>query len=460
MATSVEISPSRTAPGPYPLPLLGNLPGISRRGTIPWFREQWEKYGDTFVAYFGRQRVLSVVHPDGIERVLGSNRENYFKGKLYDSFRLLTGDGLLTLEGDAWRRRRRLAQPSFHRESIRGFTGTMLDVTRAKLEEWRRRYPTGGVIDLHDEMLHLTLEIVGRTLFGRGIGEQHEDSAEAFGAALALISGRGRRSLDLPLSVPTPANLRLKRALRQLDGVVYGIIADAKRAPGDASRPTLLTMLLSARDADTGEGLTDSEVRDEVMTLFLAGHETTALLLTWGFTLFGRAPEVVARMHAEVDDVLGDREPAPEDVGKLVYLRQVIDEILRVRPPTWALGRNAAAADVLCGFRVEPGDIVLLHTFFTHQHPAFWEQPHRFDPERFHPDRAKDQHRWAYFPFSLGPRMCIGNIFSLVEAQAILGSLLQQIEFELLPSPRPIEPVARITARPSGPVRVSLRWRA
>jgi cytochrome P450 len=222
--------------------------------------------------------------------------------------------------------------------------------------------------------------------------------------------------------------------------------------------PSLLSMLLDARDADTGEALTDKELRDEVITLFLAGHETTALMLTWGFTLLGEHPEVVRRMREEVEAVLGGREPTAEDLPKLPYLRQVIDEILRLRSPTWTVARDVVEDDVISGHRVCKGERVLPVSYLTHRHPEFWDEPQRFDPDRFTPERSKGRNNWAYFPFSLGSRICIGNIFSLFEAQIVLAMLLQQVDFELALS-GPVKPVANATLRPSAPVDVRIRWR-
>ena len=452
-----------TASAPLPplvpgLPLLGSVGEIARRGMLPFLEQKWHELGDTFRIRVGSRTMMAVVHPDGVEHVLAGRRENYVKGRTYDEMRLLTGAGLLTLEGRAWLGRRRLEQPAFHRESIKGLVQAMAKVTRDRLGRWRARGPQGGTFDAHREMMGLTLEVVGETLFGEPFGEASTDaSASAFTEALRLISDRAN-GVSLPLALPTPRNLRLKRALKTLDQMVFRIISAARARPGARAGATLLEMLLSARDTDTGEGLTDVELRDEVITLFLAGHETTALLLTWGFTLLGRHPDVVARARAEVEEVLGARDPTADDLPRLSYLKRAIDEILRLRGPTWTVARDAVEEDVLCGFRVRPGDVVMPISYLTHRHPAFWEEPERFDPDRFLPERVKARRMWAYYPFSMGPRMCIGNVFSLVEAQIVLAMLLQQLDLELVPGPE-VLPSAVITLRPSAPVRVSYRWR-
>jgi cytochrome P450 len=425
---------------------------------IPFLLDQWRAHGDIFRMKLGPRTMVVVAHPDGVAHVLATRRDNYLKGRTYDAMRLLTGDGLLTLEGERWRRRRRLEQPSFHREGIRSLVAVMARVTGRAMARWRERLPAGGAIEAHRAMMGLTLEIVGETLFGQTLGEETTDvSARAFSETLRLLSERSNHAVPLPLVVPTPSNLRLRRALRALDQKTLEIIATARAARDAAARPTLLGMLLEAKDADTGEGLSDGELRNEVITLFLAGHETTALLLTWGFTLLGRHPEVVARIRAEAEATLQGREPEADDLPRMPYLRQVIDEILRLRSPTWTVARDVQAEDVLLGHRVRAGEVVLPCSYLTHRHPGFWDDPERFVPDRFATEPSKHRAQWSYFPFSLGPRMCIGNVFALVEAQIVLSMFLQRANFELA-GPVP-EPTAQITLRPKGPVNLSLAWR-
>ena len=450
------------APHVRALPLLGNITDFIRIGGIEFLEREWRRWGDGFRFQLGPRSILAVAHPDAIECVFGSRRENYVKGPSYDNIKLLTGEGLLTMEGDAWRTRRRIAQPSFHRESINKFTTNMVSVTRDAIAAMRAKHPSGGVVDVHHEMMCLTLEVVGQTLFGLRLGDAHAGrSGRAFASALEFVSERGNSPMQLPLFVPTPGNVRFKRVLRDLDRMVLEIVAqarEARRTRANEPASTLIEMLLDARDADTGAALSDRDVRNETITLFLAGHETTALLLTWGFTLLAREPEVVARMREEVARVVGDREPTAADVQKLTYMRRVIDEILRVRPPVWVAARDVVADDAIAGYRVRAGDVVMPAIFLTHKHPDFWPEPERFDPERFAPDAVKARSHWAYLPFTLGPRMCIGNVFTLVEATVVFAMLLQQFEFAI--DPARIPPTkAVITARPSGPVPMTIRWR-
>jgi cytochrome P450 len=446
---------ARSAPFSRGIPLLGVIPEMAREGPIAYYTRCWRTHGDSFRVQLGPRRALVVVHPEAIAEVLVTKRDNYVKGRTYDNLRKLTGAGLLTLEGDGWRKRRRMAQPAFHRESIRKLVERFVAVTREGLDRLARRLPRGGVFEAHDEMTRLTLDIVGDTLLGRRLGPSADSSAQAFSDAFLVLTRRGDLPFSIPQWLPTPGNRRLARALATLDGIIYPIITDARRANEHA--PTLLSMLLDARDADTGEPLSDRELRDEVLTLVLAGHETTALLLSWGFTLLGRAPEVVARMRREVADVLGDRSPTAEDLPRLVYLKQVVEEILRLRPPAWIFGRDVVEDGELAGTRVHAGELVMPLPYLTHRHPAFWEDPETFDPDRFLPERVRERSNWAYVPFSAGPRSCIGNLFTMSEAQVILAMLLQRAAFDLTSlAPVPMRPM--ITLRPDAPIHVNLRW--
>lgn len=444
-------------PSPPGLPWLGNLPGLVRHGAVGYLSKQWQQLGDTFVLRVGDRRMVVLAHPDSVAHVLAKNAANYRKEGSYENMRILTGDGLLTLEGDSWRKRRRLAQPSFHRAQIDRLMETMVRLTQRTLERWRGDFSREGVIDAHQEMLRLALEIVGEALFGQALNQETSDSSvHAFSDVLRIISDRGNAPVRLPLHWPTPDNLRLKHALSTLNRVTYQVIEQARQRP---NADTLLGTLIAARDADTGEALSDAEIRNEVVTLFVAGHETTALALSWGFALLGRAPDVVARMRDEVHRVLGERPPTAADLPKLVYLRQVIDEILRLRCPIWTVARDTQQDDEIGGFRVRARDIVLPSAYLTHRHPEFWEDPERFDPERFTPERVKARPQWAYYPFSLGQRMCIGNTFSLVESQVVLALLLQRCDFALV-DPRPVPQRATFTLRPGRSIKVRIRFRS
>ncbi len=454
----MHVEPNRPSPvlppQPKGWPLVGNLPALRKLGTIPFLEQAWHRHGDVFSVDMGMHAVF-VAHPRGVERVLASRRENYVKGSTYDGVRRVIGNGVLALEGKEWRARRTLMNPAFHRAALGDLATTMVATTRAFLDDLQRRVPGEGEIDAHREMVHLTLDVVVHALFGRDLGAEAQVSYEALGAALELVS-EVANGVVLPEWVPTPGNRKLKRTMTELEGAVYRVIAAGRRKGGHDG--TLLSMLLDASDGDTGAPLSDRDVRDEVFTMFVAGHETTALTLTWMFTLLAGRDDVVTKLRAEVAEVLGDREPGFADYPKLKYVRQVVDEVLRLRGPVAMTARTAVDDDDILGFRVKKGDIVLPFFWAVHRHRDFWTDPDRFDPDRFADDAAKGRDPWAYLPFSGGQRICIGNTFSLVETVIVLAMLVQRADFELVPG-QTIEPNAIVTVRPSGPVRVRIHWR-
>jgi cytochrome P450 len=444
----------REVPGPRAWPIIGDPAGLrAARDLLRFYEGYWHRYGDIYrVPMFGMS-MLVITHPDAIKHVLWTKRQNYIKGSGYDGARRVMGDSLLTLDGDAWKGRRNVEQPAFHRQSIEKLTAHMVSSGARFFDRLLARARGGALeIDAHREMVKLTLDVVVRALFGQAM-QGSTVSYETLSEALDLVSAGANRFV-LPAWVPTPHNRKLHRTLAELDRTMYAFIATAREQGLDDS---LLSMLLAARD-EHGEALSDRAIRNEVMTLFIAGHETTALALTWMFTLLADQPAIVERMQREVDTVLGDRDPGYADVSELRYLRQVVDETLRLRPPAPMVARNAVADDSIDGYRVRAGEMVLPFFWATHRHPQFWKDPLRFDPERFDPARPERQNSWSYVPFSAGPRVCIGNMFSLVESVLLLAQLLRRFTLEIAPC-NDVRPIALATARPSRPVRVTLRPR-
>ncbi|MEW2444497.1 cytochrome P450 [Micromonospora marina] len=446
---------SRTPPGSTGWPLIGSLPTIQRRGMVSFLDRRWREHGDVFRFNVGQDAVV-VAHPEGIKQVLATRRDNYVKGRSYDGLRRVLGDGLITLEGEEWRARRVIVQPAFHRSALSGITDAMVDSGQRYFDGLRQRLTPGAwtAVDAYREMVSLTLDVVVTALFGRDLGPAAA-GASSFGSALEMVSER-TNGIVLPEWLPTPRNVRFHRTLRQLDATVYRVI-EAGRRREPATGQTLLSMLLAAHD-EQGRPLPDRAIRDEVFTLFVAGHETTALTLTWLFTLLDGRPEVLAAMRAEVDEVLDGRDPDFSDVPKLRYLRKVVDETLRLRGPIVITARTAVADDELLGYSVRAGDLVMPYFWGAHRHPDFWSEPEQFDPERFDPNRAEDRHPWSYLPFSGGQRMCIGAAFSLVESVVLLAQMLNR--FDLRPTPDGEVGLNLITTlRPTAPVRVELRPR-
>jgi cytochrome P450 len=323
------------------------------------------------------------------------------------------------------------------------------------IERWNARAESGEAFDVVSEMMRLTLHIVGRALLTMDLTSH----ADRVGRNMTIANetfAEFNLSTLMPW-LPTPGNLRFKKAARELRGLVLDIIAQRRREGRDYG--DLLSMLLAVRDEDTGEGMNDEQLRDEVLTLILAGHETTATALSWIWYRLSEHPEVEAKLHAELDEVLGGRAPTMSDLANLNYTGMVIDEAMRLYPPVWAIGRAAIDDDEIMGYRIAKGSNLALVQWFAHRHPAFWENPERFEPERFSAERAGGRSRYAYFPFSGGPRMCIGNIFALTEAQLVLASVAQRYRLRMVPGHR-IELQPLVTLRSRYGVQVTLERRA
>jgi enediyne biosynthesis protein E7 len=441
-------------PGP-PWPTRAQNTFSFLRNALDFLLEMRERYGDvvsvpTLVGPF-----TLIFHPDGVRHVLQENHRNYNKDVPdYHMLSLVLGKGLLTNDGGSWLKQRRMIQPAFHRERVAAF-GTLMTETALR---WAQRWETGSFIEtnkplaLTQEMSSLTLSIVGKALFGTDLSAETED----VGRALTTVNHLLAKGFCLPwvLSLPTPQRRRLHVARSTLYTVVEQIIRERRRhreRHGD-----LLEMLLEARDEETGEGMTDQQVRDEVLTLLLAGHETTANALSWTFYLLAQHPHVEAKLQEEYQQVLNGRPAMIEDLPQLPSTRMVIEEAMRLYPPVWGLGRRALSNDEIGGYTIPKGAYVLVFSFVTHRHPAFWERPDEFDPERFSVPLAAGRHRFAYFPFGGGPRLCLGNQFALYEAQLILATILSRYQLRLL-SGTVVTPEPLVTLRPRGDLLMTVR---
>ena len=447
-----------TLPGPRGLPWLGTVHPFLFRGILGAFANFADRYGPCYRINlpFGHTAVV-LSHPDGVERVLRGNRENYPKGSIYDGARLLLGNGLVTSEGSLWKRQRQLAQPAFRDARLAHYLRIMADCTDRFLEQWRGR-SEAAPLDIQEAMTRLTMAIVGRTLFGLDLSNQSSAAGKAFTHALRAIGTRGPDNLQLPTWLPTPGNLRFAKALRELDQMVYEIIWRFRNGEAEDAERTLLGAFLAARDPETGEAMSDQQLRDEVITLYLAGHETTASLLTWTLYALAGEPEVAASMAHEFDTALAGNIPTLEDLKRLSYVPRVLSEVLRLYPPAWTIARNVDRDDVVCGYRVPAGSFVLLSPYITHRLEAYWPDPERFDPERFTPEASKGRHPFAYFPFSAGPRICIGKHFALYEAQLVLAMILREFRLEVVQG-RKVRLKAASTLRPDRKIRVKLTHR-
>ncbi len=461
MATVTATIARRRPPGPAGHPIWGSL-GELAKDPPRFYLNAHRRYGDV-VSFrsLGPFRWYMVCHPEDIERILRGPAARFPKDDFTNrNFRFLLGDGLFTSAGDSWLRQRRLAQPAFHRQRLAGLGAIMTATASAAVERWRPLAREGEVVDVAAEMSRLTLQIVGEALFGLDIGDREGEVTRALAGAAEFLEYRFRHPFDPPLWLPLPRHRRFQQARAAFDGIVYGIIAARRRAlaaTGDAGGD-LLALLLEARDQDTGEAMSDRQLRDEVITLLVAGHETTAVTLTWTWYLLSRHPHVERALHDELAAVLGGRPPTPEDLSRLTYTRMVLDEALRLYPPAYGLSRQTREPLDVRGYYLPAGALIGMLQYVTHRHPEFWERPEEFDPERFTPDRSAGRPRFAYFPFGGGQRQCIGAGFALMEAQILLATLAQH--FRCLPvSERPIEPDPQVTLRPRGGMPLLLRER-
>jgi cytochrome P450 len=444
----------RRPPGPGLFDEIPRNPANDRRFFDKLLQARRE-YGD--VAYVGMpgMRRYFVVHPDDVQHVLLDNARNYGKDCFeYASLRLVLGGGLVTSDGELWRRQRKLAAPAFRPRSVAGFADSMARATEEMLGRWEGRANGLEAFDLVPEMIGVALRIVGDALFGFDTAAVRETIAPAI--AKCLYYAIGRAPWSLPLKYPTVANVRFRNAIATLHGIVDGIIAERRRR--GAERSDLLAMLMAALDEESGEGMDDAQLRDEVLTLLVAGHETTATALSWTFWLLSRHPEVRRRVEEEVDRKLTSHLPGAEDVEKLTWTRQVIDESLRLYPAVWGIARVAKDWDEIGGYELPPRSVLYLAQWATHRHPDFWPNPEGFDPERFAPEAAAARHRFAYFPFAGGPRVCIGNNLALLEAVLILAMVSRRYRVDLVPG-HPVEPQATITTRPRHGILVTLAKR-
>jgi cytochrome P450 len=440
-----------SAPGVSGLALFRLMPEF-RRNTLRTFVDLWRAHGD-LVCFRGLWTSFMLIDSHHIEYVLQTNSRNYRKGKNYEEVKASTGNGLFVSEGDVWLRQRRLAQPAFHRQRIASFARIMTDSVEAMLERWQPLAERGVSVKVDEEMLRLTLGIVGKALFSRDLSDEADTMSQSFEVIRKHTTNRIMSVVKFPASFPTLQNRRFRQAVANAGRIVYGLIAERRRGQGNPD--DLLSLLMAARDEETGEGLSDKELRDQAITIIGAGYETTTQALAWTWYLLAKHPEIENRLRAEVSDVLGGRTPAFEDLPKLKYTLMVFQEAMRLYPPLWMMSRAAINADEIGGYRVPAGSEILLLPYITHRHPKYWENPEEFFPEHFSPEKQAARPRFAYFPFGGGSRQCIGNNFALMEAQLIIATVAQKYRLRLADE-RKIEPETSVTLRPSRSLKMTL----
>lgn len=449
-------SPAAAAPGPPGYPIVGALPKVMK-DPLPFLTQAAREYGDVvLLGGFGSQKFYLVTHPDDIERVWKTHHRNYVRGSNFRLLKPLGGDGLFLSEGDAWRAQRKLLQPAFHVTRLMGMVDTINASIETMIGRWGREIVPGRPFDLEREMMSLLIEISVKTLFGTEVAGDTATVHETITTAFSILHRRVLSAVPFPWWVPFPSHVRFLRAVARLEEVVYRLIGERRRSGVEGN--DVLSTLLSVRD-EAGEPMPDKQVRDEVVTMLVAGHESTGATLSWALYLLSRYPQVTRRVEAELAEVLGGRTPGFQDLPRLQYLSMVLKETLRLYPPFWMLTRTPLTDDTLSGCRVPAGSILMFSSYVTQRRPDFWPNPEAFDPERFLPERSEGRPQFAWYPFGGGPRLCIGGRLAEMQALLVLAAVLQRHELHAVPGRR-VEPAAMLSLRPKGGLWMTLHERA
>jgi len=434
-------------PGPEPHFLIGNFP-LGRPDPLAVFTGWAREFGDIFYYRAGWIHVYFLNSPELIESVLVTNQQNFRKDRVIQNSRWFLGQGLLTSEGGEWLRQRRLSQPAFHRERLALYARIINGCAEEMLDSWK----DGENRDVHQEMMQLTLRVAAKVLFSVDVKNESKEVAAALNLLMKHSSGARMLLPPWVRYLPLPFLIRVRRAVRQLDEVVYRIIRERRRSENDNG--DLLSMLMSARDED-GSRMTDRQLRDEVMTFLLAGHETTALSLSWAWYLLSENPEAENKLHHELARVLDGKNPSFEDLPRLCYTEAVVKESVRLYPPAWSLARTAAEDFEIGGYLVPAGSNVVMSQWIMHRDPRFFPSPEQFDPGRWFEEHTQRLPRFAYFPFGGGPRYCVGASFAMMEATLLLAAIAQRFRLRMVPGHK-VVPVPSITLRPKYGIKMSL----
>lgn len=402
---------------------------------LGFYQQAMQNYGDVVRLRLLWVNTYAVTHPDAIRYILQEHNRNYRRNRLInDLIKRYLGKGLFTLDGESWLSRRRLMQPGFHRQRLQGLGQLMTAASEAMLAEWEQQ-PADAPLAIHEEMMKVTLRIAGQALFSIDLLGDAKKVGDAFVETTGYTSQRMHTPFLPPRFLPTQQNRRFNLATKTLDETIYGMIRKRRSAASEhmhAKSVDLLSMLMAARDAETGETMTDEQLRHEIALLIFAGHDTTANALSWAFYLLSQHPAEEAKLHAEVDSILQGRTPTIDDLPNLPYTRMVIEESLRLYPPAWTIGRQSVASDVVGGYTIPAKANLIVPIYVIHRDPRWWPDPERFDPERFTPEQSANRHKFAYLPFGGGPRVCIGSNFAMMEAELVLATVAQRYRLRLV----------------------------
>lgn len=426
-------------PGPSTFSTITQLPQLIR-DRLQWMMETQKKYGDIVRVPLGPRTSYIVFHPDYFRHVLVANAKNYCKGRSFEKTGAYMGNGIATSEGTAWQAQRRRMNPHFGRDALAPIAEVMISNIEKMLDRWSISVKLDETIDLSTEFQRLALEIVARALFGTEVPEQEIlQVISAFRTALQYTTRRILNPFDFTENLPLPSNLRFKKAVEYMDQVVYRTIREERQR--ETPSGTLLALLMAAVDPETGEGMTEKQLRDEVMTLFLGGTDTSGNTLSWVFYYLNQLTPIRAKVLEEISQVLEGRRPRFEDTMGLGYTRRVVEETLRLSPQNWVMSRDTLGKDSIDGHEIPAGTTVFMGVYYAHRRPDFWNHPEVFDPNRFLPEQAKGRHALSYIPFGAGPRKCIGYQFALMEFSFAISMILQRFEVELV-QPDRIKPYA------------------
>lgn len=450
----------RTIPQAKKNPFWGNTPDFVRN-PLGFLEKMQKEFGDAGLVKLNlvNRCFLLVLTPEDTKHILQENNRNYHKSEAYKVLAIFLGNGLLTSEGDFWRRQRKLTQPAFYKQRLAMMVEMMNREVTAAVER-RERKGSEEALDITEEMLNLTLKIVTQALFSTDVKHRLGGISESLNEIMHFADSTLKSFIRLPLTVPTPRNLRFKRAVAKVEAVIYSIIEGRReeiKQNADVRYDDLLDMLIHTRDEETGETMTDQQVRDEVTTIFMAGHETTANALSWALYLLAKHADILQKLREEVKTVLGEEGmPTFENVRELKYTLQVVQEVMRLYPPAWIMGRKALGQDELSGYPLEAGTYLLLPIYLLHRDPKYWQKPNEFYPDHFLPENIKVRPTYSYIPFGGGPRMCVGNNFALMEMQIVLALWVRRLDFTLI-DPKVMQADPLVTLRPEKALKMKVK---
>lgn len=451
------------------LPFVGVLPAMARN-PIKYIMAAHQQHGDIYRLNLGVTKIIMLNHPDHAQHVLIDNARNYTKGgPIWDSLRTLLGNGLPVSEGDFWRRQRRMMQPHFHRQRLAAITDQMIEAIDEGVASWSNQAGKEDRFNLMDAMSQITMRVIVRALFGTSIAKEDMERVTVELTIILEQLIQGVVTQNLPSWIPIPGRRRYQQAIQAIDDVVFGVIERYQQkgsslthngaVEGSVPDDNLIAMLLDLVDDETGEQMTPQQLRDEAVTMFLAGYETTAVTLAWAFHFLTQQPVLLEKLQTEIDTVLGDRTPTFADLPQLTFTRMVLQEAMRYYSPSWQLTRTAEEDDVIDGYPIPAGSVVAVMQQVIHHHPAIWPEPSQFDPERFTPEAEKARPKQSWIPFGAGQRLCIGKEMALMEGQLVLARILQAYNVQAIPGEEAV-PHAAMTLRPKDGVWASVTPKA